>query len=320
MFALRKTLKPSSVISTTHRLIAIVTPTAPATSAAYDDLIQTAGNERDFATVRRLLDQRYAKGFFTTTNTFNFISTDLSVLDDVLKTLSDLNEPHGRKKAYESLVSRLCKMQLPDVALRVVEAAAAAGGSHTVDASTFHPIISVFTRKKDFQHAWRVVELMKTKNIARDVTCYNFFLTSYSVVGDLKSNVDVLSKMAEDGVNADARTYDALVLGACKLGKMDGVMAILRRMLEDGVEAMYATYAHVIGSLVRLDYCAQAVEFVMSYGGKDKKLDSHNFGLLASRLIAVKKIDEAKYVLEEMVKRSLDLGENLQLYYNQNVK
>ncbi|MFS7968829.1 hypothetical protein Hanom_Chr09g00802131 [Helianthus anomalus] len=64
---------------------------------------------------------------------------------------------------------------------------------------------------------------------------------------------------------------------------MDGAVAILRMMVDDGVEALYATYAHVIRGLVRLDYCAQAVEFVMSYGGKDKRLASHNFGLLATR-------------------------------------
>ncbi|KAK9048675.1 hypothetical protein SSX86_032359 [Deinandra increscens subsp. villosa] len=210
-------------------------------------------------------------------------------------------------------------MHLIDEALRVADEAAA-GGSHGADASTFHPILSLLTRKKNFEQGWRVMEIMKAKNIARDVTCYNFFLTSYSVTGDLRSSVDVLKKMADEGLKADARSYDALVLGACKVGKMDGAMAILRRMLEDGVEAMYSTYAHVIGSLVRLDYYAQGMKFVMSYGGKDRKLDSHNFGFLANRLIAMKKVDEVKYVLEEMMKRELDMDENLQTYYNQNVK
>ncbi|KAI3705661.1 hypothetical protein L1987_75900 [Smallanthus sonchifolius] len=319
MFVLRKTLKPSSVFTTAHRLIATVKPPEPASSAAYDDLIYTAGRERDFATVGHLLNQRYSNGFFTTNNTFKFVTTDLSVINDLLKTLADLNEGHCRKKTYESLISRLCKIHLIDEASRVAEEAAA-GGKHNAGASIFHPILSVLTRKKNFDHAWRVMELMKTKNIARDVTCYNFFLTSYSVVGELKSNVDVLKKMAEEGLKADARTYDALVLGVCKAGKMDMAIAIFRRMLEDGVEAMHSTYAHVIGSLVRLDYCAQAVKFVMSYGGKDKKLESHNFGLLATRLIDRKKVGEAKYVLEEMVKRDLDMGEHLQMYYNQNVK
>ncbi|KAM0014390.1 putative tetratricopeptide-like helical domain superfamily, pentacotripeptide-repeat region of PRORP [Helianthus debilis subsp. tardiflorus] len=319
MFTLRKTLKPSSIFTTAHRLITTIKLPELPTTAAYDDLIYTAGRDRDFAAVHHLLNHRHANGFFTTTNTFNFISTDLTILNDVLTTVSNLNEKNCRKKSYESLITRLCKLQLIDEALRAAEAASAVG-IHGGDATTFHPILSVVTRKKDFDLGWRVVKIMKANNIARDVTCYNFFLTAYSVSGDLRSNVVVLKKMAQEGLNADARTYDALVLGACKVGKMDAAVAILRRMVDDGVEALYATYAHVIGGLVRLDYCAQAVEFVMSYGGKDKKLDSHNFGLLATRLIGVKKVEEAKYVLEEMVNRDLDMSENLQKYYSEDVQ
>ncbi|KAI3757832.1 hypothetical protein L6452_05375 [Arctium lappa] len=311
MFALRKTLKQPSVFTALHRLIATAKLPEPSTSAAYDDLITTAGRERDFVTVRYLLNQRYANGLFNTTNTFNFVSTaDLSVLDDILKTLPDLNEGHCRKSAYDSLIARLCKMQLADAALRVAEELLRE--KYGADACTFHPILSLLSRNKRLDEAWRVIEIMRSKGIARDVTCYNFLLTSYSVTGDLRSGVGVLKRMAEEGLKADARSYDALVLGACKAEKMDGAIAILRRMLDDGVEAMHSTYAHVIGNLVRLGYCAQAVKLVMSYGGKDKKLDTHNFGLLASRLIGVKKVDEAKYVLEEMVKRDLEMGEKLQ--------
>lgn len=318
MFALRKTLKPPSVFTIIHRFIATVELSEPPTSAAYDDLIITAGHKRDFATVNHLLNQRYAKGFLTTNNTFKFISTDLTVLDDLLKTLSDLNEGHCRKSAYDSLISWLCKTKLIDSALRVADEVV--HGKYGADASTFHPIVSLLTRKKNFDEAWRVIEIMRANSISRDITCYNFFLTSYSITGNLKSCVDVLRKMDEEGLKADARTYDALVLGACKAGKMDGAMAILRRMLDDGVEAMYATYAHVIGNLVRLGYSAQAVEFVKNYAGKDKKLDSHNFGLLATRLIAVEKVDEARNVLKEMVKRDIQMGEKLQDFYNENLK
>ncbi|KAL7585814.1 hypothetical protein Lser_V15G44093 [Lactuca serriola] len=318
MFVLRKTLKPSSVFTTIHRFIATVNLPEPPSSAAYDDLIASAGHKRDFATVHHLLNQRYAKGFLTTNNTFKFISTDISVLNELLKTLSALNEGHCRKSAYDSLISWLCKVKLTEAALRVADAAI--HGKYGADASSFHPILSLLTRKKNFDEAWRVIEFMRANGISRDITSYNFFLTSYSITGNLKSCADVLKKMGEEGLKADGRTYDALVLGACKAGKMDGAMAILRRMLDDGIEAMYATYAHVIGNLVRLGYCAQAVEFVMSYAGKNPKLDSHNFGLLATRLIAVEKVNEAKYVLEEMVKRDIQFGEKLQKFYNENVK
>ncbi|KAJ9545637.1 hypothetical protein OSB04_025344 [Centaurea solstitialis] len=316
MFALRKTLKQPSVFTAAVHRLTTTTTTAnlpePSTSAAYDDLITTAGRQRDLATVRRLLNQRYANGLFFTTNTFNFIST-ADDISDLLKTLPDLKEGHCRKSAYDSLISRLCKLRLTDAALRVATSddLAVAGKHAAGDARTFHPILSLLTRKKNFNEAWRVIEIMRSRGIARDVTCYNYFLTAYSVAGDPRSGVGVLKKMAEEGLKADARTYDALVLGACKLGKVDAAVAVMRRMVEDGVVGMHSTYAHVIGGLVRLGYCAQAVELVMSYGGRDKKLDEHNFGLLASRLMDVNKVDEGKFVLDEMVKRDLEMGEKL---------
>nr|XP_043617320.1 pentatricopeptide repeat-containing protein At2g40240, mitochondrial [Erigeron canadensis] len=317
MFIIRKTLKikPSSLF----RLISTATLPEPPTSAAYDELINTAGRNHDFATVSHLLNQRYEKGFFATNNTFKFISTDISILNDVLKTVSDLEKLHCRKTSYTSLISTLCKIRRVDDALTTSNAALD-GDKSNADAATFHPIISLLTRGKDFDGAWRVIGLMKEKNVARDVTCYNYFLTAYSISKDLKSNIDVLKRMAEEGLKADARTYDALVIGACKIGKVDGGILILKKMLDDGVEAMYATYAHIIGSLVKLERFSDGVKFVIDQGGTDKKLDVHNFGLLATRLIGAKKVDEAKNVVEEMVKRDLELDDNLRKFYDENVK
>ncbi|PWA61754.1 tetratricopeptide repeat (TPR)-like superfamily protein [Artemisia annua] len=301
MFTLRKTLKPSSLITTIHRSITSATRPEPSTTAEYDDLITTAGKNKDFTTISSLLTQRYNKGIFTTNNTFKFISKDLTAINDLQKTISDLNG-NTRKKAFESLVACLCKFNFVDQALTTAELAA---DESAADVTTFHPILSVLTRRKDFERAWRVVDVIKAKKIPRDVMCYNFFLTAYAFTGNLRPCVDVLRKMAEEGLKADARTYDALVLGACKQGKMGGAIVIMRKMVESGVEPIYATYAHVIGGMVKLGLYTQAVKFVMSFAGKDKKLDSHNFGLLAVRLMAKKQTDEAESVMEEMAKRGL---------------
>nr|GEW72373.1 hypothetical protein [Tanacetum cinerariifolium] len=152
-----------------------------------------------------------------------------------------------------------------------------------------------------------------------DGWCSGFGLGAYAVNGNLTPCVDVLKRMADEGLKADARTYDALVLGACKAGKMGGAIVIMRKLVEGGIEPIYATYAHVIGGMVKLGYYAQAVKFVMSYEGKDKKLDSHNFGLLAVRLVVKKQMDEAKNVLEEMVKRDLVMDETVKKIYDQIV-
>ncbi|XP_057466918.1 pentatricopeptide repeat-containing protein At2g40240, mitochondrial-like [Actinidia eriantha] len=288
-------------------------------SAYYDDLIAAAGRSGDFSAVHSLLNKRVRDGFFNTGKTFNFISTDLSVLDDLSKTLATLDRGFARKSAYDALVSRLARMHRPDAALRVAEDMLR--GDHGANACTFHPIINALTRKKDMAGAWRVLDLMRENRISPDLTAYNYLLTAYCFAGDLTTASGLLTRMEEEwGMRADARTYDALVLGACRVGKVEGALVLLRRMMDDGVPALYSTHAHVISGLLRLGYYAQAVEFVVSYSERDLGLDTESFGLLASRLIKLNRFDEAKMVLKEMSKRGLKMGCNLRDFYDLHIQ
>ncbi|KAA8539556.1 hypothetical protein F0562_026248 [Nyssa sinensis] len=259
-----KTLSTPFLRHITSRFFTIPSPDEPS-SAYYDDLINAAGRNRDFATVHRLLNKRYRDGCFNTTNTFRFISTDLSILDDLSLSLAHLDRGFPRKSAYDSLVARLCKIQQTDQALRLVETMIREG--YGANAATFHPILNALTRKRKMEEAWQVIELTRENDIPPDLTAYNYLLTAYCFVGDLTSAAGVLTRMAQEGMEGDTRTYDALVLGACRAGKVE------------------------------------AFEFVMSYGGRDKVLDTENFGLLASRLIKLRRFDDAKLVLEQMSKR-----------------
>lgn len=287
-------------------------------SAFYDHLIDAAGRQKDFATVLSLLNKRSRDGFFNTTNTFNFISTDLSVLDDLSQTLASLDRGFTRKSAFDALVSRLSRLGRPDEALRVAEQMLRQG--YGANACTFHPILNALTRKKTMDEAWRVIDLMRENRISPDLTAYNYLLTAYCFVGDLTSAAGLLTRLAEEGLGADSRTYDALVLGACRVGNVEGALVVLRRMEDDGVPVLYSTHVHVISGLLKLGYYAQAVEFVMSYGGRDEGLDTESFGILASRLINLKRFDDAKLVLKEMSKMGLKMGAKLMDFYELHIK
>ncbi|KAL6977493.1 hypothetical protein U1Q18_026292 [Sarracenia purpurea var. burkii] len=287
-------------------------------SAYYDDLIAAAGRNRDYAALHTLLNKRVRDGFFNTNNTFNFISTDLSLLPDLSRTLARLDKGFARKSAYDAVISRLSRLHRTDEALTL--AAEMIRGGFGANACTFHPILNALTKKKKMEEAWRVMDLMRENQIWPDLMAYNNFLTGYCFAGDLTSAAGLLTRMAEDGLRADSRTYDALVLGACRAGKVEGALVVLRRMEDEGVPALYSTHAHVIGGLLGLGYYAQAVEFVMVFAGRDKGLDTENFGLLASRLINSKSFDKAMFVLEEMRKMGLKLSDKLKGFYDLRTK
>jgi pentatricopeptide repeat protein len=291
------------------------------TSAYYDDLVYAAGRSRDFETLRDVLNKRVRDGCFNTSKTFNFITnteTSLSVLDDLSQTLARLDKGLPRKSAYDSLISRLCKLGRIDESLRVVHTMAREGFGLNV--CSFHTILNALTRKKEMGRAWGVMKLMREYQIPPDLTAYNYFLSAYCFVRDLTSATEVLTKMVEEGVKADTRTYDALVLGACKAGKVEGALVVLRSMVDDGLPVLLSTHMYVVKALLRLGYYAQAVEFVRIFAGRETWLDTHSFGCLASKLIELERFDEAKLVLEEMNKRDLEMGDKLMDFYRLNFR
>lgn len=291
------------------------------TSAYYDDLVHAAGRSRDFETLRDLLNKRVRDGCFNTSKTFNFITnneTSLSVLDDLYQTLARLDKGMPRKSAYDSLISRLCKLGRIDESVRVVHEMAC--GGFGLNACSFHPVLNALTRKKEMNRAWGVMKLMRQYQIPPDLTAYNYFLSAYCFAGDLTPATEVLTKMVGEGVKADTRTYDALVLGACSAGKVEGALVVLRRMVDDGVPVLLSTHMYVVKALLKRGYYAQSVEFVRIFAGRDTWLDTNSFGCLASKLIELERFDEAELVLEEMNKRGLEMGDKLKDFYRLNFR
>ncbi|XP_059298731.1 pentatricopeptide repeat-containing protein At2g40240, mitochondrial-like [Lycium ferocissimum] len=316
MLALRKlsTLKSSRFLSSLASIPGIPSCTY------YDTRINQAGREGNFETVGHLLNKRVLDGFFNTNNTFKFITTtNLSILNNLLDTISQLENNFARKCSYDCLIARLSKMHCIKEATRVAEVMVSEGHAAANNA-TFHPIINALTKKEEFDEAWRVLDVMKSDGISPDLTAYNYLLTGYCFIGNLTSAARVVEKIDEEELGADTRTYDALVLGACRAGKLDAALALLRRMVDDGVSPLYCTHTHIINAFLKYNYYELAVEFVRCNAGRDLKLDAENFGVLATKLITRSRFEEAKELVKEMSERRLTMGPRLKDFYELNVR
>lgn len=155
---------------------------------------------------------------------------------------------------------------------------------------------------------------MKQLGVNPDVTAYNYLLTMFCFSGEMEKAAEVVEMIEGEGMEADSRTYDALVLGCCKVGRVEGAVAVMRRMVEEGVPFLYSTHFHVISALLKMGFYGKAVEFVVMFGGRDVALDTESFGVLASKLIGLKRFKEARLVVEEMKVRGLRLGERLRKF------
>ncbi|XP_030454328.1 pentatricopeptide repeat-containing protein At2g40240, mitochondrial [Syzygium oleosum] len=289
------------------------------TSAYYDDLVNAAGRHGDFATVRNLLNKRVRDGCFNTGDTFRFLTqaeTSLSALDDLIRALSRLDGGFPRKSAFDALIARLCRLGRPEDALRAAETMAS--GGFGLNPVTFHPILNLLTRRGDFEGARRVAGLMRDRGVSPDLTAHNYFLTAHCYRGDLASAGRAMEEIEQEGLGADTRTYDALVLGACRAGKVGAAVGLLRRMEGEGVSPLYSTHAHVIKAMSKRGWAAQAAELVRAYAGRDRALDGESYGVLGSELMRLRKVEEARRVVEEMAEKGLIMGEKLREFYRSN--
>ncbi|KAK4798065.1 hypothetical protein SAY86_030391 [Trapa natans] len=292
-----------------------VIPDEP-TSDHYDGLVNSVGRDGDFDALHRLLNKRIKDGCFNTSRTFRFLDeSSLPVLDELLCTVARLDAGITRKNAFDSLISRLCRIRHVDSAMRVV-AAMLLDDAREVNAVTLHPIVNQLTRMKEFDRAWRLVEEARRMGVQPDLTVYNYFLTAHAAGGDISETIRMLERMDEEGMGADTRTYDAMVLAACRAGRPEGALALIRGMVDEGIPAMYSTHVHVINALLRQGHNSEAIEFVRAFSGRDDKLDSENFGILAYKFIKRKQFVEAKLVMETMGSRDLRIGDKLKSLYD----
>ncbi|KAK7380175.1 hypothetical protein VNO78_32647 [Psophocarpus tetragonolobus] len=291
------------------------------TAAYYDELASAAAGSGDFHVLGDVLNKRIQDGFLNTKRTFNFITHSNfspTLLDDIVKTLSQLNQGVTRRNALDCLVTRLCRLRRADDAVRVIESMAH-GGICAPSACTFYPVLSFLTREKSFEHARRVVDLMAELGVGLDLMAHNIFLMAYCFAGDLDAAAGVLRRMEEEGVAADTRTFDALVLGACKAGKVEGALVVLRRMLDDGVPMLYSTHMYIIGTLLRMKCYEHAMKYVRIFLGKDTLLDAELLGCLASKLVNLNRHKEAMSILVQMKQRRVPMGYKLHDFYEKNV-
>ncbi|XP_015943213.1 pentatricopeptide repeat-containing protein At3g56030, mitochondrial-like [Arachis duranensis] len=173
------------------------------------------------------LYKRIQDNCFNTKSTFDFVTDETfssSLLNHLLQTLSTLNRGVIRKNAFDSLITRLCKLQRVDDALHIIEymARTDAGGCRP-SATTFYPVLNILTRQKAIDHARRVV-----------------WRESGSDGTQLLPRCTWL------------RTFDALVLGTCKVKKVDGAMMLVRMMVDDGVPILYSTHIFIIKGLLQM--------------------------------------------------------------------
>ncbi|KAJ8647609.1 hypothetical protein MRB53_000632 [Persea americana] len=281
------------------------------TSASYDHLINEAGRSRDFSTVESLLSQRIQTGHFNTTNTFKFVADDpTSLLPPALLSISSLPPGFGQKNAFDSLIILLCKSHLTHLTHHVLEKM-----PHCLNSISFYPILSSLSRAKHMAEVSLTLDFMKRHSIPPDATCYNYILSAHCHVGNLSAAADTLTTMLDEGLAADSLTFDALVLGACRAGRLDAAVALVMRMVEDGVKVLDCTYSHVISGLLGIGGYWEAVEFVKAVGGRERRLDVENFGVLGRGLVRRKRWEEVKVVVKEMEERGLEIEGKVKDFY-----
>ncbi|XLS73644.1 hypothetical protein HN51_030509, partial [Arachis hypogaea] len=175
-------------------------------------LTNTAGSASDFHALRDALNKRIQDNCFNTKSTFDFVTNETfssSLLNHLFQILSTLNRGVTRKNAFDSLITRLCKLQRVDDALHIIEYMARidARGCRP-SATTFYPVPNILTRQKAIDHARRVVDFMSTLGVNLDLTGHNYFLVARGFIRSTRLCWARVRLRSEDGWCYDASEKD----------------------------------------------------------------------------------------------------------------
>ncbi|KAL0402934.1 UNVERIFIED_CONTAM: hypothetical protein Sradi_1934200 [Sesamum radiatum] len=158
-------------------------------------------------------------------------------------------------------------------------------------------VVAQLARLYRTAEALRVAETMARKKYGATAVTFHPILNALARKKKMPAAWRVLDVMRTCNVRPALMSYNYIISANCFVGDVASAAEALAKMEAEGM---------------RPDSITVALEFVGIFAGRDKKLDAENFGFLARRLKNMKRIAEAKVVVEEMVKRGLPIGDGME--------
>jgi pentatricopeptide repeat protein len=174
------------------------------------------------------------------------------------------------------------------------------------NAVTFALLMKGFCEERRYNDAKKLMFDMEFQNCKTGLVNYGVLINDRAKQGDFKGIEELLSEMKKRRVKPDDAIYNMIISHWCKEGKVHEAYRVLLDMkIKGGCNPSAATYRAL------LDGCCRFGEFEVGFRVLNAMLSSshvprsESFVCLIKGLSENAKVDEACFVLEEMVKRGI---------------
>ncbi|GMP37408.1 hypothetical protein CsSME_00009103 [Camellia sinensis var. sinensis] len=193
-----------------------------------------------------------------------------------------------KRRAFESMVSGLCAMDLPPEAENLMKEMRGLGVKSS--AFEFRSVIYAYGRLGLFDDMKRCVVQMEIEGFKLDTVCSNMVLSSFGAHGELPEMVLWLQRMKSSGVSFSIRTYNS-VLNSCPtimtmLQELKTVPISIQELMENLLVDEGLLVQELIGSSV--------FEKAMEWNSLEGKLDLHGMHLGSAYLIMLQWTEELR--------------------------
>lgn len=207
--------------------------------------------------------------------------------------MSNSSSVYVKRRAFESMVSGLCGMDLP------LEAENLMGEMRDLalkpSVFEFRCVIYAYGRLGLLNDMKRCLNLMEVEGFGLDTVCSNMILTSFGAHGELSEMVLWLQRIRNSGVGLSIRTYNS-ALKSCPtimslLQDLKNVPITIQELVDDLNGDEWLLVQELIGSTV--------LEDAMVWNSLEGKLDLHGMHLGSAYLIILQWREELRSRFKE---------------------
>ncbi|CAO2842806.1 unnamed protein product [Amaranthus hypochondriacus] len=199
-------------------------------------IIHLYGEAGMFEHAHKVFDEMPQRGFKHGERSFNTLlgaALRAGEFDKVNKLFRELPSKLGIKPsyvAYNTVIQALCKLNLLDEAVRLLDEMEENGLNP--DVISYNILLCTFYEKEQFQEGDKIWDLMISIGVNPNVISYSHKLQRLFNDGKDSEAMELFTELKSKELKFNVGIYNALILGSCKNDDLDGVRRWYKELLK----------------------------------------------------------------------------------------
>uniref|UniRef100_A0A1D1XVL6 Pentatricopeptide repeat-containing protein At5g57250, mitochondrial n=1 Tax=Anthurium amnicola TaxID=1678845 RepID=A0A1D1XVL6_9ARAE len=207
-----------------------------------------------------------------------------------------------------SIISGFCKVGKPELALGFFDDVRK-GDGFAPNLVTYTAVVDALCRDGRIGQASDLVQRMQNEGVVADAVLYDCWAHGHiKNVGGLQEALLKHRLMVESGIKPDVVNYTILSDGFCKEGNVEKVVGFLNEMVKCGLEPNLITYTTVIQGFCKRGKLKEATDLLRKLEDVGIPMDEFVYATLINGFCKKGDLEEVFKLLAEMERKGIEVG------------